>query len=121
MEFIKSESVKTLVNPGFESHQLLFPENSASERVTMTRVRLEPNAKDERHQHQASEQIWVALSGKGKLLLADDRTLPIEAGDVVRFTEGDVHGLWNTTEDIFGYISVTAPPINFRSAYQGER
>jgi len=121
LEFIKRESIKILVNPGFESHQLLFPDNSASERVTITRVRLEPNAKNRRHQHKASEQIWVALSGKGELLLADDRTLPFEAGDVVRFAEGDVHGLWNTTEDVFEYISVTAPPINFRFAYQGER
>jgi len=46
---------------------------------------------------------------------------PFEAGDVVRFTEGDVHGLWNTSDDVFDYLSVTAPPINFRSAYQREK
>jgi quercetin dioxygenase-like cupin family protein len=121
LELIKRDSIKTLVNPGFESQQLLFPENSASERLTITRVRLEPNAKNKRHQHQASEQIWVALSGRGELLLADDRTQSFEAGDVVRFAEGDVHGLKNTTDKVFEYISVTAPPINFRSAYQGEK
>ena len=121
MELIKRASIKTLVNPGFESQQLLFPENSSSERITITRVRLEPNAENKRHQHQASEQIWVALSGSGKLLLADDLTLPFEAGDVVRFAEGDVHGLLNATEDVFEYISITAPPINFRSAYQREK
>lgn len=121
MEFIRKATIKTLVNPGFESQQLLFPENSASERITITRVRLEPQAKNERHQHDASEQIWVALSGQGELLLADDQTLQFEAGDVVRFAEGDVHGLWNTSDDVFDYLSVTTPPINFRSAYQREK
>ena len=121
MELIKKGTIKTLVNPGFESQQLLFPENSASERVTITRVRLEPGAKNDRHQHAASEQIWVALSGQGKLLLAESRTLPFEAGDVVRFAEGDVHGLLNTSAEMFDYLSVTAPPINFRSAYQREK
>ncbi len=121
MEFISKVTIKTLVNPGFESQQLLFPENSVSQRVAITRVRLEPKAKNERHQHDTSEQIWVALSGRGELLLADDHTLPFEAGDVVRFAEGDVHGLWNTSDDVFDYLSVTAPPINFRSAYQREK
>jgi len=119
MELIKQETIKPLVNPGFESQQLLFPENSASERVTITRVRLKAGARNRRHQHDASEQIWVALSGHGELLLADGRTLPFGEGDVVRFAEGDVHGLQNASEGVFEYLSVTAPPINFRDAYQG--
>jgi mannose-6-phosphate isomerase-like protein (cupin superfamily) len=121
MELIKKETIKTLVNPGFESQQLLFSENSTSERVTITRVRLEVGAKNRRHHHDTSEQIWVALSGRGELLLADSRTLPFEVGDVVRFADGDVHGLQNTSEEVFEYLSVTAPPINFRYAYQEEK
>ena len=41
----------------------------------------------------ATLKTWGALSGRGELLLADDHTLLIEAGDVVRFAEGDVHGV----------------------------
>jgi quercetin dioxygenase-like cupin family protein len=121
MELIKKKTIKTLVNPGFESQQLLFSENSASERVTITRVRLEAGAKNRRHQHDKSEQIWVALSGHGELLLTEGHTIPFEEGDVVRFAEGDVHGLQNTSEGVFEYLSVTVPPINFRYAYQGEK
>jgi quercetin dioxygenase-like cupin family protein len=121
VELVKKDTIKTLVNPGFESQQLLFSENSTSERVTITRVRLEAGAKNGRHQHDTSEQIWVALSGRGELLLADNHTLPFEEGDVVRFEDGDVHGLHNTSEGVFEYLSVTAPPINFRYAYQGEK
>ena len=121
MELIRKDSIKTLVNPGFESQQLLFSENSTSQRVTITRVRVEPGAKNDRHQHATSEQIWVALSGSGVLLLADGRTEPFAAGDVVRFADGDMHGLWNTSDEVFDYLSVTAPPVNFRYAYQAER
>ncbi len=46
MEFIKRSDIKVLQNEGFESHQLLFPENSASERVTITRVFVQPGVKN---------------------------------------------------------------------------
>ena len=47
-----------------------------------------------------------------------DRTL--FARDVVRFEDNDLHGLENTGECEFEYLSVTAPPLNFRGAYGGE-
>jgi quercetin dioxygenase-like cupin family protein len=121
MEFIKHNDIKVLQNDGFESHQLIFPENSSSQRVTITRVYVQPGATNQRHFHERSEQIWIALTGKGELLLEDDRTMLFEPGDVVRFSDGDIHGLHNISDGIFEYLAVTAPPINFRSAYKGER
>lgn len=118
MEFIKGNGVKVLSNPGCESHQLLFPENSSSKRVTITKVIVEPDGTQPRHKHETSEQIWIALKGKGRLLLADDQTLDFCAGDVVRFEDGDIHGLHNDSEEALEYISVTSPPINFQYAYK---
>lgn len=118
MEFIKKENIVELSNPGVISRQLLNPENSASERVTITEVHLEPNAEQPRHTHEFSEQIWYAVKGVGTLLLADDKEMPFNVGDVVRFSDKDVHGLKNNGESEFVYISVTSPPINFRYAYK---
>lgn len=118
MEFIPRDSIHTLSNPGVTSRQLLFPGNSASERVTITEVHLQPGAVQPRHRHDTSEQIWYALAGEGMLLLADEQERGFAAGDVVRFEDGDVHGLRNTGEDEFVYLSVTAPPINFGYAYR---
>ncbi len=120
MEFIKSTDIKSLSNPGVVSRQLLNPENSESKRVTITEVHLEIGASQPRHTHDASEQIWYAVKGSGKLLLADDKEQPFAAGDVVRFADKDVHGLYNDGEVEFVYISVTAPPINFGYAYQNK-
>ena len=74
-----------------------------------------------RHTHKASEQIWYATKGKGKLLLAEETEKEFMAGDVVRFADNDVHGLLNDGDTEFVYVSVTAPPINFGYAYKDKK
>lgn len=121
MEFIKGESIKELMNPGVVSRQLLNPENSESKRITMTEVHLAVGAEQPRHTHEASEQIWYAVKGNGRLLLADHGEMEFRAGDVVRFSDKEVHGLRNSGETELVYISVTAPPIDFGYAYREKR
>lgn len=121
MEFISASEIVILSNPGVVSRQLLSPHNSSSERVTITEVHLEVGASQPRHTHEASEQIWYAAKGKGKLLLADDAVRDFCEGDVVRFADKDVHGLLNDGDTEFVYVSVTAPPINFGYAYRDKK
>ena len=120
MEIVRRNQVTAFASEGMTSEQLLFPENSQSRRVTITRVTVAPGARNKRHAHAASEQIWVALRGSGTLLLEGAATAPFGEGDVVRFADGDVHGLENTGAVEFVYLSVTSPPINFRGAYAAE-
>ncbi|HNY18232.1 MAG TPA: cupin domain-containing protein [Treponemataceae bacterium] len=117
MEFIEKDDIKAFANPGVTSHQLLNPDNSSSERITITRVVVAPGAEQPRHTHPTSEQIWIATAGEGTLLLADGAERAFRSGDVVRFADGDVHGLINRSGAAFEYLSVTSPPINFRAAY----
>jgi mannose-6-phosphate isomerase-like protein (cupin superfamily) len=117
VELIRNESTTQFSNSGVTSRQLLFPENSRSARVTITRVIVQPGAKNPAHRHAESEQVWVALRGHGQLLLDGDKVLPFTEGDVVRFEEGELHGLENFGTSEFEYLSVTSPPANFRSAY----
>ena len=121
MELIRAETVTQLANSGVVSRQLLFPENSRSTRITITRVTIQPGARNGAHRHASSEQIWVALRGSGCLLLEGDKTLPFAQGDVVRFEDGELHGFENTSGAEFEYLSVTSPPVNFRAAYERER
>ena len=120
MEFIKQSDIVVFSNSGVESHQLLFPENSKSTRITITKVDVAVGATNGRHHHAQSEQVWVALAGCATLLLAGDSTQVFRAGDVARFEPGDTHGLTNTGSEIFTYLSVTSPPTNFRAAYDRE-
>ncbi len=121
MEFIGKNEIKEFSNPGVVSRQLLNPENSQSERVTITEVHLEPGAAQPRHIHETSEQIWYAIKGRGKLLLAENGEKVFSAGDVVRFADKDIHGLHNDSDNEFVYISVTTPPINFSYAYNDKK
>jgi quercetin dioxygenase-like cupin family protein len=120
VEIVRRVDVVSLSNSGVTSEQLLSPENSRSERVTITRVTVAPGAMNPRHAHASSEQVWVALRGNAKLLLDGSTTTPFDEGDVVQFTDGDVHGLENLGGEEFVYLSVTAPPINFRAAYSAD-
>ena len=118
MEFIEIENIKELYSHGIISRQLISPKNSKSQRVTITEVHLEIEASQPRHKHNTSEQIWYAIQGKGKLLLEDNKELEFKAGDVVRFSDNDIHGLLNDGDTDFIYISVTSPPIDFEYAYK---
>jgi quercetin dioxygenase-like cupin family protein len=120
MELIRANESPRLENSGVASHQLLFPENSRSQRITITRVVLQPGAKNPPHRHKTSEQVWVALRGAGQLMLDEGTTLAFAAGDTVRFEDGELHGFENTGDTEFEYISVTAPPANFRAAYAAD-
>ena len=121
MEFINRENIKEFSNPGVVSRQLINPENSKSERVTITEVHLEIGAIQPRHKHDSSEQIWYAIQGSGKLLLADKKEMVFKVGDVVRFADNDIHGLLNDGDTEFIYISVTSPPIDFGYAYEDKK
>ena len=111
-------SIADFKNPGVTSRQLLNPNNSNNDKVTITEVHLKSNAKQSRHSHEFSEQIWYALKGNGSLLLANDNEQKFTEGDVVRFEAGDIHGLYNDSDEEFVYISVTTPPIDFSYAYK---
>jgi len=118
MDFIKKDEITVLKADFQESHQLLWNENSGSERVNLTKVYVYPGETNPRHVHKTSEQIWVALHGTATLLLADGQTKEFSEGDVVRFADGDAHGVTNNMSEAFVYLSVTSPPLNFRYAYK---
>ena len=69
VEIIRSTEIASFTNGGLTSEQLLFPENSQSQRVTITRVTIALGARNPPHAHAASEQVRVALRGSGILLL----------------------------------------------------
>jgi quercetin dioxygenase-like cupin family protein len=117
MEIIRAGEAPTFSNSGINSLQLLFPENSGSKRITVTRVTVAPGARNPPHRHASSEQVWVALRGEGHLLLEDEKTTPFSAGDIVRFEDNEFHGFENSAGSEFEYLSITSPPINYRDAY----
>jgi len=106
-----------LTKAGIPSRQLVWPKNSPASLATITRVTMAPGAVSERHAHARPEQIWIVERGEGVLLLGDEQTEVLGAGDIVRTPAGDVHGVVNDGKEPLVYLAVTAPPQNFASAY----
>ena len=88
--------------------------------VTITRVTMEPGSISARHSHPGREQIWIVEQGRAVLLMDQNQSDEVQAGDVVRTPGGSVHGVNNTGHEPFVYLAVTAPPQDFTAAY-GER
>ncbi len=115
---ISPADFEVLSNPGITSLQILWPANAPDAQTTITRVTMEPGAVSQRHAHPRSEQIWMVERGTATMLLADDETLTIVAGDVLRTPAGEIHGVVNTGSEPFVYMSVTTPPQDFTAAYR---
>jgi quercetin dioxygenase-like cupin family protein len=90
VEIIRADETITLSNSGITSCQLIFPENSRSERITITRVRVAPGAQN-------------------------PPILAFEEGDVVRFEDNDLHGFKNTGDLEFEYLSTQRNGIQLTS------
>ena len=106
-----------LSKPGIQSRQLVSANNSPSAQVTITHVTMEPGSLSKRHVHERAEQTWIVEQGEGILLLADERTEPLRAGDIIRTPAGSVHGVENTGPKPLVYLAVTTPPQDFSYAY----
>jgi quercetin dioxygenase-like cupin family protein len=106
-----------LSKPGIQSRQLVWPKNSPESQATITHVTMEPGSVSERHAHARSEQIWIVERGEATLLLENEQTEVLRAGDIVRTPAGDIHGVENKGKEPFVYLSVTAPPQDFSFAY----
>ena len=106
-----------LTKAGIRSRQLIWPKNAPESQATITHVTMERGSVSERHAHQRSEQIWIVEHGEGVLLLANEHTEIIRAGDIVRTPAGEIHGVVNNGNEPLVYLAVTTPPQDFSSAY----
>jgi mannose-6-phosphate isomerase-like protein (cupin superfamily) len=107
-----------LIKTGIQSRQLIWPKNSPESQTTITHVTMEPGAGSDRHAHERSEQIWIVERGEGILLLENEHSEVLRAGDIVRTPAGQIHGVANSGKEPLVYLAVTTPPRDFSYAYK---
>lgn len=118
LQRLTTDDFHVLENPGVVSVQIVSSENAPASKVSITRVTMQPGAESPRHRHEYAEQTWLVGCGEATLLLVDDETAPLRAGDVVRTPAGDIHGIANTGGGEFVYLTITTPQQDFSSAYE---
>ena len=117
IQWLSQKDAQILEKAGIELAQIISVHNAPEALVTITRVTMEPGAISARHRHPHSEQIWLVERGTATLLLDAEQVAEIGAGDVIRTSPGEVHGVTNTGSEPFVYLAVTTPPQDFTSAY----
>jgi quercetin dioxygenase-like cupin family protein len=120
VQILPADKAVVLRNPGKDSIQLLSVDNSPESKVTITSVTMAPGAVSDRHSHLISEQIWIVQKGTGTLLLDGGAVQEIHVGDVIRTPPKITHGVKNTGNGSFEYISITTPPEDMTHFY-GEK
>jgi mannose-6-phosphate isomerase-like protein (cupin superfamily) len=117
---LSARDVTVLKNPGKDSEQLVWHRNAPDASMTITRVTMQPGAESTLHAHQQAEQIWLIERGAGTLLMAEDVTAEVKAGDIIRTPAGEAHGTVNSGNEPLIYLAITVPPEDFTSRYAEE-
>ena len=58
------------------------------------------------HVHHKGEDVWICLQGTGVFHPAEDEKVPVSAGKIVVTPKGVCHGMVNTGEEDFIFVSV---------------
>jgi quercetin dioxygenase-like cupin family protein len=73
-----------------------------------------PGQEVQRHMHSTSDDVWVCINGQGVFYPELGEEVNIERGDVILSEKGRCHGMNNTGNEDFVFISIVAPvPADF--------
>lgn len=66
------------------------------------------------HKHSSSDDLWICIQGSGMFYPQVGAEKPIQKGDVVLSRKDTCHGMKNTGDEDFIFVSVIAPvPSDF--------
>jgi mannose-6-phosphate isomerase-like protein (cupin superfamily) len=105
-----SDSPKNHRGGGQVSHLLLAPRQFASRHLAITLVEGAPRSQEPLHSHPDSEQAYVIVSGRGRMIVADEER-DVEAGTLVFIPPGAEHAIFNPGPEVLVYVSATALPF----------
>jgi mannose-6-phosphate isomerase-like protein (cupin superfamily) len=101
------------------SHFLLDAGDLGSRNLAVTWVDVPPGAEQRAHSHADSEQVYVIVSGSGRMRVAGD-TEQVSAGDLVFIPPGAEHGITNDGADDLVYVAAASPPVSMAELYDDQ-
>lgn len=99
------------------SHFLMDAGDLGSRNLSITWVDVPPGAQQRAHSHEAAEQVYVIVRGRGRMEVAGDEENVAE-GDLVFIPPATDHGIMNDSEETLVYITAAAPPVSMEELYQ---
>jgi mannose-6-phosphate isomerase-like protein (cupin superfamily) len=85
-----------------------LPSGNATEQ-SVAEATVPPGGETVEHYHRTTEEVYLFLSGKGRMRLGDEEA-EVRAGDTVVIPPGAKHKLWNTSPEPLVLLCCCAPP-----------
>lgn len=96
---------------GQVSYLLLGKGQFGSQNLTITWVEGAPGSQQSSHSHQANEQAYVMVRGRG-LMMVGDESQEVGPGTVIFVPPNTNHSIQNIGEEPLLFIGVTSPPFD---------
>ena len=93
------------------SYLLLDRGQFGSSRLSVTWVEGKPGSEQQIHAHEANEQVYVIVRGRGLMRVGDEQE-SVEAGDLVFIPPKTDHAIRNVGDEPLIYVSATSPPFD---------
>jgi mannose-6-phosphate isomerase-like protein (cupin superfamily) len=109
---------------GQVSHLLLAPGQFGSRHLAVTWVEAGPGSQQPLHAHPQSEQVYVVIAGRGRMIVSGEEQ-EVRAGTLVFVPPAAEHAIYNPGPEQLVYASAAAPPFEppsgeFAYAPQGQ-
>lgn len=95
---------------GQVSRLLLAPRQFGSRHLAVTWVDAAPGSQQSPHVHTDSEQIYVIVSGRGRMIVAGEEQ-EVHAGALVFIPAGAEHAIYNPGPEALVYVTAASPPF----------
>jgi mannose-6-phosphate isomerase-like protein (cupin superfamily) len=104
------QSPKNPRGGGQTSHLLLAPAQFGSRNLAITWVHGATGSRQPLHAHPDSEQVYVIVAGRGRMILEDEEQ-DVGAGTMVLIPPGAQHAIHNPGPEQLVYVTATSPPF----------
>lgn len=111
-----SESPRHL-RGGQISYLLLTEGQVGSRHLSITWVEGEPGSQQALHAHADSEQVYVIVTGRGLMHVADEEQ-EVGPGTLIFIPKGALHAIRNVGSEKLVYVSATSPPFDPTGLYE---
>jgi mannose-6-phosphate isomerase-like protein (cupin superfamily) len=108
--FNKGNSKNTGQLTTLRSWMLVSPQNSTTKSISMQVSDIPVGSEQPVHNH-APEQCYYIIKGKGLMIMEDD-TREVNAGDAVYIPSNMKHGIKNIGNEVLEYLTANSPAFS---------
>ncbi len=105
--FNKGNSKNTGQLPILSSWMLISSQNSSAQGISVQISEIPIGSEQPLHNHDP-EQCYYIIKGKG-LMIIEDETREVSAGDAVYIPSNKKHGIKNLGDDVLEYLTANSP------------